>query len=279
MTDELAGYVRTAGWLGRDLRHYPSVGSTNDIALAAAAEGAAEGLVVLAEEQTAGRGRLQRRWQAPAGSSLLLSLLFRPPDPFSFHATRTMMAVGLGLLEAVRSVAGVPAQLKWPNDLIVSDAGGGWCKLAGMLSELGWSQGGVKDAQFAPANLVAGVGLNVNVPPEALSELAPNAGSLWALTGEPVSRVTLLERLLAGTERRVDAVRRGVDPLPEWRDALAWMGERVELQGVGERFEGIAEDVDAEGALLVRLESGELRTFTAGDVTLRRELPYAHSGL
>jgi BirA family transcriptional regulator, biotin operon repressor / biotin---[acetyl-CoA-carboxylase] ligase len=268
--NELAGYVRAGGWLGRDARHYSSVGSTNDVALAAAAEGAAEGLVVLAEVQTAGRGRLQRRWQAPAGCCLLFSALFRPPEPFAYHATRTLMAVGLGLREAVWSVAGVRAQLKWPNDLIVSGGDGGWCKLAGMLSEVTLSDAGLLEAPIAQGGLVVGVGLNVNVPPELLPGLAPNAGSLLALTGQVVSRVALLAHVLAGAERRVDALRRGIDLLPEWREALAWIGERVEVQGAGERLAGVAEGVDAEGALLLRLESGELRTFTAGDVTLRQ---------
>jgi BirA family transcriptional regulator, biotin operon repressor / biotin---[acetyl-CoA-carboxylase] ligase len=99
--------------------------------------------------------------------------------------------------------------------------------------------------------------------------LAPHAGSLLALTGRRVSRAALLAHLLAGAERRLDAVRHGADLEAEWRGALAWMGRQVEVQGVGERWVGLAEDVDGEGALLLRLAGGELRRFTAGDVTLR----------
>jgi BirA family transcriptional regulator, biotin operon repressor / biotin---[acetyl-CoA-carboxylase] ligase len=255
--------VRAEGWLGRQLRTYPSVGSTNDVALAAAAEGAPEGLVVIAEVQRAGRGRLQRRWEAPSGTSLLLSLLFRPPEPFAYHAARTTMAVGLALREAVRAVTGVVTELKWPNDLIVGGEGPGWCKLAGMLSEVGLTEAG------EPVALVVGVGLNVNVAPEHLAALSPYATSLLALTGEPVSRLVLLERLLAAAEWRVDAVRDGRDLVPEWREALAWIGRQVEIQGVGERVVGLAEGVDAEGALLLRQADGRVRRFTAGDVTLR----------
>ncbi len=264
MAHRLASYVRAEGWLGREVIYYPVVDSTNDVVLAAAARDGVEGLVVVADEQRLGRGRLQRRWEAPAESSLLVSLLFRPPEPFDYHATRTLMAVGLALLDTVRNVVGIEAQLKWPNDLIVNGERSGWRKLAGMLSEVGVSGSG------EPVALVVGVGLNVNIAPKSVMGLGPNASSLLTLTGHRVSRVQLLAHLLAGAEQRVEGVRQGVDLAPEWRAALAWIGQRVMVDGVGERVVGLAEDVDGEGALLLRLPDGGLRRFTAGDVTLRR---------
>ncbi len=207
MTLDLASYRRTSGWLGRSFTYYASIGSTNDAALAASAAGAEEGLVIVADVQQSGRGRLNRRWEADAGSNLLVSLLFRPPDPFAYHAGRTTMVCGLGLQAAVRVVSGLDVKLKWPNDLIfeLSAEQPGWLKLAGMLSEFGTGVTG------RPEALVVGIGVNVNVDAAQLSGLALNAGSLSALTGTPIRRAHLLDHLLVEIERRYDALLAGVD--------------------------------------------------------------------
>lgn len=267
----LASYTRSTGWLGQTVHYAQRVGSTNDLALAAGREGAAAGIVVIAEEQTKGRGRLQRRWKAPAGSSLLLSMLFRPFAPFAKTASRITMICGLALVAAVQHVTGIEAGLKWPNDLIVEEreggSGPGWLKLAGMLSEIGLTPGG------APGFLVVGIGLNVNVPASVVRELGPNATSLLALGGQPVDRVALLDALLAEIDRRYEALSLGVDPLAAWRAALVWIGELVEIRVPGaldRPLVGRAVDVDDDGALLVRLSNGEVRQFSAGDVSLRR---------
>ncbi len=270
----LASYRRPDGWLGRDLRYYPEVASTNDLAVEAGRAGAEAGLVIVADLQTAGKGRLGRRWQAPAGTSLLVSMLFRPREPFAYHASRTTMVCGLALVDAVREVAACLAQLKWPNDLIVTgDAllplpeeegrGGGWAKLAGMLSEVGLDEDG------QPATLVVGIGLNVNVPAGALPGLAPNATSLLALGGRKISRLRILDHVLTGIERRHARLLEGEDPLPAWRASLAWLGQPVEVRAPGEDVMGIATGVDDEGGLLLRLPDGRTRRFAAGDVTLR----------
>jgi BirA family biotin operon repressor/biotin-[acetyl-CoA-carboxylase] ligase len=175
------------------------------------------------------------------------------------------MVCGLALREAVRSVAGVAATLKWPNDLIVEteEGDGAWRKLAGMLSEVGLAD----DA--TPAFLVVGVGINVNVPVAALAGMGARATSLLALTGAPVSRAALLGGLLGRIERRYEAFLVGEDPLPAWRDALAWVGHQVEVRGPRESVTGVLIGVDEEGALLVTLPSGVRRRFGVGDVSLR----------
>ena len=278
MTSCLASYRRPDGWLGRNLRYYPKVASTNDLAVEAGRAGAEAGLVIVADLQTAGKGRLGRRWQAPAGACLLVSMLFRPREPYAYHASRTTMVCGLALAEAVHEVAACPAQLKWPNDLIVtydalsasganglptSPPGGGWAKLGGMLSEIGL------DGDGNPTFLVVGIGLNVNVPTEALAGLAPNATSLLELGGRGISRARLLEHMLAGIERRHAQFLEGEDPLPAWQASLAWMGRPVEVRAPNEDVMGIAIGVDGEGSLLLRLADGRTRPFAAGDVTLR----------
>jgi len=193
-------------------------------------------------------------------------MLFRPPQPFATYASRTTMACGLAVLDAVEEVAGLRLTLKWPNDVIVEDEteAEGWAKVAGLLSEVGIRLG-------TPSFLVVGVGLNVNLPKAYLADLAPGATSLLALTGYPVSRVRLLDRLLAAAEDRYDALRAGkADPFEAWRASLAWLGDPVDVRTPTGVVRGVAEDVDIYGRLQVKLPDGRRHTFSAGDVSLRR---------
>ena len=233
-------------------------GSTNADVLALARAGAPEGTAVVADHQTAGRGRLGRRWQAPAGSSLLVTVLLRPP-PDEVEAATTVAA--LAMAEAVEASTGVRALLKWPNDLTVDDR-----KLAGVLAEADW-RGDVAVA--------VGIGVNCNwPPPEAWpQDLQQTMVSLNHLTGADVDRDELLDVFLgalprwrtAGRQQLVAAVRR----------RSATLGRRVRVDvGDGAVVEGEAVDVDARGHLVVREAGGATRTFAAGDVThLRHEQP------
>lgn len=257
MSDVLNTY-RRASW---QVRHFAQIDSTNDWLLAAGRDGAVARSVALADEQTAGRGRLDRRWHAPPGTCLLMSLLFRPPEPFATYAPRITMFCGLALVDAVAGVAGVDVQLKWPNDLIVA-RDGTWRKVAGMLSEVGSDEG-------APSFLVVGIGLNVNVPSAGVPALDPNATSLLAECGEFVDRAALLDAFLARVEIREAALLSGEDPLREWQARLAWMGRPVQVRTPIEVVRGIAAGVDAEGALCLHLPDGALRRFAVGDVSLR----------
>jgi len=273
-------YRRRAGWLGREVRYYPQIGSTNEVAAKAAREGESEGVVFLADYQTAGRGRLERRWVAPAGSSLLFSILFRPPTPFQESASRVQMVCGLGLMSAVRRLTSVEPKLKWPNDLVVlvPSLPGGWGKLAGMLGEV------VVGCESEPEAMVVGIGLNVNVPPTLLADLAPNATSLMALLGHPVDRAALLDGILQDIERGYEAFHRGTDPWPRWRESIAWLGQPVIVHTADHELVGTAVDVDPSGALLLRSSGGEVVRLLAGDVSLRlagpdRQLMSANSRL
>lgn len=260
----LAAYRRSTGWLGATVLYEAQTASTNDLLWRAGEAGAVEGVLALTEEQTAGRGRLGRRWTAPPGTCLLWSLLFRPPAPFAWSAARTTMLCGLALWEAVTEVAGVPVALKWPNDLIV-ERDDGWRKVAGMLSEVGL-------AGDQLAFLVVGIGLNVNVPPAALAALAPNATSLLAERGQPVDRAALLDSFLARAEARYEALRAGADPWSAWAARLAWLGQPVQVQTPTALVTGIMEGVDAEGGLQLRLPDGSLAGFPVGDVTVRKTI-------
>ncbi|MBN1877212.1 MAG: biotin--[acetyl-CoA-carboxylase] ligase [Anaerolineae bacterium] len=276
----LAQYQRSTGWLGADLRYVARTASTNTLLLDAGARGAREGTVVVADEQTAGRGRLRRQWHAPAGVCLLLSLLLRPPvEAFAAYATRAMQVCGLALAESVSLVSGIPVWLKWPNDLIVQRASGDWYKVAGMLSEVGL------DTRRQPGFLVIGIGLNVNVSPDDLPQLTPGttfhvqadtlpvkgllASSLLAECGHPVDRARLLDRFLSEAESLYTQVQAGWDPLSRWASRLAWLGQEVQVLTPTATLYGVAEGVETGGALRLRLADGTRQCFQAGDVSLR----------
>jgi BirA family biotin operon repressor/biotin-[acetyl-CoA-carboxylase] ligase len=252
---------------GRELVYLPSTGSTNDVAKDLATQGAPEGTVVLADVQTAGRGRMSRRWVAPPGTCLLCSILFRPDLPPA-QAQRLTMLCSLAAADAVKQVAELPVALKWPNDLIVQSPisnlqSPAWRKLAGVLTETGVTG---QRLDF----LVVGVGINANVEPAALPALAPDATSILAETGREVDRAVLLAALLAGVEARYARLRAGESPQVEWAARLATLGQSVEVSTSEGSLAGVAEAVDEDGALLLRTPDGLRHRLLAGDVTLAR---------
>ena len=266
MSDAIRGAALQAAlrtrYVGRSAECYDEIGSTNARAAEWARAGAPDGALVCAEEQTAGRGRLARRWHAPRGSSLLVSLIFRPPL-FPRQAQRMTMITSLGAVEAIRRVAGLAAGVKWPNDIYLAER-----KAGGILTELG-----VRGE--ALEYVVVGMGLNVNLDVAALPEVATPATSLSAALGRPVPRLELLAAILEGIERRYDRLRERWSPAEEWRERLLTVGRRVVVRAGDEALEGLAEGVDPDGALLVRGAEGALHRVLAGDVTLRGGRPEA----
>ncbi len=256
--------------VGRLTHYYPQAGSTNDLAHAAARAGAAEGLVILADEQTAGRGRLDRRWWAPPGMALLFSLLLRPDLPVT-HAGQLTMCLGLAAAEAGESVTGLRIGLKWPNDLVHAGR-----KLGGMLAEVELDGERIRYA-------VLGLGLNVNmdfaVPAESAAgaampaELRDQAVSLAMLLGHPVDRANLLAALFASFETHYDRLLAGQSPHTAWAARLDTLGQRVRVTLPDGACIGIATGVTPEGGLILAADDGAERTIWAGDVTAVRPTP------
>jgi BirA family transcriptional regulator, biotin operon repressor / biotin---[acetyl-CoA-carboxylase] ligase len=239
--------VLRPGGLWRALDVTPSTGSTNADLLARARDGAPEGVVLAAEEQSAGRGRMGRSWQSPPRAALTFSLLLRPaPVPPARRGWLPLLA-GTAVAGAVRTVAAVDARLKWPNDVLVGEA-----KLGGILAEA------VGDA------VIVGVGLNVSAAPSELPETALPATSLRALGAASLAREPLLAGILAEFERWYLAWREaGGDPdhcglRAGYTKLSATIGRRVrvEMPG-GQLLSGLAAGVDEDGRLLVRSEPGE----------------------
>jgi BirA family biotin operon repressor/biotin-[acetyl-CoA-carboxylase] ligase len=247
----------------RDVIYRERVGSTNDVAKALAGRGAAEGIVVVADEQIAGRGRLDRRWIAPPRTGLLCSILFRPELEPARVGLLTMLC-SMAAADAVRRVAGLSVGVKWPNDLIVEREPTGreplrWRKLAGILTETGL----IGDA---PAFAVVGIGINVNVPAQALADLAPRATSILAETGQPVDRSLLLIELLERVATRYGRLQDGEQLHREWASRLTTLGRWVLVTTPDGQLAGRAEAVDPDGALILRTDDGITHRLLTGDV-------------
>jgi len=246
--------------LGQPLIYFPAIGSTNTYLMSRAREGAAEGTLVTTDDQTAGRGRMGRVWKTLPGHQLILSLLLRPEFPPHF----IMMASALAVAEAIERVTGLTPTLKWPNDVLVHGR-----KVCGILIETG------------EGAAVVGMGLNVNGSLADDPELAARATTLAdELGGATVSRealaIALLTRLdalyhtlqtggLAGRQAVRDA----------WRARLGTLGQRVVIrQGAASpataddqtTLTGLAEAVDADGALTLLTDDGQRHTITWGDI-------------
>jgi BirA family biotin operon repressor/biotin-[acetyl-CoA-carboxylase] ligase len=244
----------SAMWAGEwEIRPFAEIDSTNTYVRDQARQGAAEGLVAVAEHQTAGRGRLDRRWESPPGANLLASVLLRPAcEASDLHLCTG--AVALAAADACRAVAGVEPDLKWPNDLLVGGA-----KLAGVLAE----------AEFSGVQLeavVVGIGINVAWPgPEgAGGTCLDEAGG----SAQPVDKAQLLDRMLEGLAFRRpllddDAGRRGL--ADEVRRRCATLGERVRVTRPNDELTGVASAIDDAGHLVVETSSGP-QLVSVGDV-------------
>jgi BirA family biotin operon repressor/biotin-[acetyl-CoA-carboxylase] ligase len=225
----------------RRVRWLATAGSTNDELRDLARQGAPHGTAVATDHQTAGRGRHARVWEMPPGAGLALSLLVRTPLP-----PRHVPLVGFAAAIATADACGSPFVLKWPNDVLAPDGR----KIAGILAEAEWEGS-------APAYVVVGIGINVHAAPDL-----PTATSLAAVIGSPPSVHDLAETITDATLARCEQLRE--DPrsvLDAWR-ARARLGMAVRMGAV----EGIAEDVDDDGALLVRGARGARVRVVAGDL-------------
>jgi BirA family biotin operon repressor/biotin-[acetyl-CoA-carboxylase] ligase len=254
---------RLAGLPLGPLRYYDQIGSTNAEALAWAAAGAPDLALVTADEQTAGRGRLGRRWYTPRGAALAFSLVLRPESEgqaAQFDGLSSARYAALGALavgDALLSAYDLPAQIKWPNDVLV-----GGRKLCGVLVEAAWL-----GEQLAA--LVLGIGINVapaSIPLD--SEVAFPATCLERILGKQVERGELLRAVLAA----LLAERARLDT-PEfqqnWEERLAFRGQPVQVMGMRDVQEGVLLGLAADGALRLAVSGGEEIAVRSGDLSLR----------
>jgi BirA family biotin operon repressor/biotin-[acetyl-CoA-carboxylase] ligase len=247
--------------IGTSLVCFKKTGSTNDAALHLAVRNCPDGCLVTAESQTAGRGRLGRGWHSPSGDGLWFSVVLRPSLPVSGAQALTFLGA-VSAAHAIRALHGVPAALKWPNDVVL-----GGRKLGGVLTELSAESDLIRHA-------VVGVGINVNLStadfPPGVRETAT---SVRIALKREVPRVPLLRRILEEMDRRYVALREKGDAAAltaEWRELTPMIGRIVRVSHFGHVREGTVAGVDPDGALLLRSPSGVVERVLAGDVTILR---------
>jgi BirA family biotin operon repressor/biotin-[acetyl-CoA-carboxylase] ligase len=246
--------------VGRDIQVFERTTSTNDVVEKLARDGVREGAVVFAEAQTKGRGRLGRVWQSPTRRGLWFSVLLRP-DLRPQETTQLTVISATALRRAIKNVAGLSAEIKWPNDVLL-----GGKKIAGILTEMSAEVDRVR-------HVIIGIGVDVNQDAnEFAGEVRQTATSLKLAAGEEICRAGLAAEILRELDADYARVRAGKFPeiADEWEAACVTIGKNVTVH-VGERkFRGRAEALDDDGALLVRTEHGHLERIIGGDVTLEK---------
>ena len=258
--DDLLSLVESNKVIGRDIRVFEKTSSTNDVVEKLARDGVSEGVVVFAESQTKGRGRLGRKWLSPARKGLWFSVLLRP-DLRPQAATQIMVAAAISLARAIRDQTGLGPEIKWPNDVLIHGK-----KVAGILTELNGELDHVK-------YVILGMGVNVNLSAHDFpSELRKLATSLKAEAGHNLRRAELAAAIL----RELDAdyariARREFSSIgEEWQQSCSTLGRHVTIRLGGRIIRGLAESLDEDGALLLRTEHGHLERIMGGDVAMER---------
>jgi len=231
---------------------YRTLGSTNDVAKQLADSGAPEGTLIVAEEQTKGRGRLGRSWHSPPKCGLYFTLILRPPIPPA-KAPALSICAALAVIDSLRELFGIQVFTKWPNDVLINRK-----KVCGILTELVTRGNGVD-------SVIVGVGMNVNNKREDFpKDLRKTATSLAIELGEEVSRLEVLKRFLLEFERDYLLFSNsGLAPFRNhYRECSAVLGRSVKIRCGDKLLSGIAEDIDEEGSLI--LKKGRRRLFLPG---------------
>jgi len=246
------------GRVGSRIHYFDEVGSTQRVAAELAGEGAAQGTVVIAERQSAGRGRMGRSWHSPAGVNLYMTIILRPSMPLG-QVPRLSLVAGVAAAEALETVAPGIVALKWPNDLWLSGR-----KACGIIAEA------VTDATQGLRCVLLGIGINVNL---ALNDIPPDlrdkATSVRIATGHACDRIELASALFNRLHSRyMEIEANGFAAVrPAWERYSALTGRRVTVLDADARMAGVVRGIDDDGALLIDTDAGPARILT-GDVSI-----------
>lgn len=246
--------------IGREILFFPVTASTNTTAGDLAAKGQREGTVIIADSQTQGRGRRGRQWISPAGKNLCLSVIVRPDMPARYGVILTLMSA-VACVSAIQKVSSVPLSIKWPNDLMVADK-----KMGGILCEM-------KTEADNIAYAVIGVGININVDDSDLpDDIRTTATSVRLETGRLQSRTLYALEIIKSLDYWYNILlKAGNMPIIDsWQRLSSTVGRRVTATSEEIKFTGVAEGVDTEGALILRLADNTVTKISAGDVTILR---------
>ncbi len=260
LADDLLARLGKTRVIGRDIRVFEQTTSTNDVIEKLARDGVREGVVVFAEAQTKGRGRLGRKWISPERKGLWFSVLLRP-DLRPQEATQLTVASATALRRAIEAGTGLQPEIKWPNDIVT-----GGKKVAGILTELSAELDRVR-------YVVLGIGVDVNLNAgEFPPELRKLATSLKIESGRTLSRAELATAILRELDADYARLCGGgfAKVADEWEAHCQTIGRNVTIQIGDRKIRGRAESLDDAGALLLRTEHGHLEHVTGGDVTLEK---------
>lgn len=267
LTEEKVKKLFKGDIVGKEIIFFQSTTSTNDKALEIGQKlKDPEGILVVADAQTRGRGRFGRQWLSPPNTNLYFSLLLKPPFYQKDIPILTLMSV-VASASAIREFAGINAAIKWPNDIMVRDK-----KVGGILTEAK-SEGG--NIIF----VVIGIGINVNIPLNILpKDLRAFTTSLKEEYGRPVDRTQLLGVILGKLEYWYKILLKGNKRvlINEWLMLNSTIGRSVKVQSSDGVISGIAEGIDSEGSLIIRLPSGDMKKVYAGEVTMLKDYNHEH---
>ena len=240
--------------VGKRLLFFQEVGSTMDEAVRRAERGTEEGTVVVAETQTASRGRQGRTWVSRSGN-LYLSVVLYPTVQTLAHLNSLC---GVAVVRAIANISGLKPRIKWPNDILLDGK-----KVAGVLVESAIAGDDVNHS-------IVGIGINVGLDAEEFDEIAGAAISLNQASAGDIPREELLREILQQLDALYIQLNHGDTPVEEWEELLDTLGQRVRVSWLGEEYEGYAEGIDSVGSLLLRQDNGELKILAAGDATSLR---------
>lgn len=256
VTEEACLSQMDTAWAGRNIRYFPITDSTNTRARALAEEGAPHGTLVIAEEQTGGKGRRGRNWSSPAGTAVYMTILLRPVIAPQ-NASMLTLVMALAVEEGIRRVSGLDTMIKWPNDVVAEGK-----KLCGILTEMSADMDGIR-------YVVIGAGINANQ--EAFPEELAAASSLRILKGKKVERSVLIAETMKAFEKYYEIFVRTQDMsgLKEvYERRLANMGRQVRVLD-SQPWMGTARGIDRSGELLVEDGEGRVHTVLSGEVSVR----------
>jgi BirA family biotin operon repressor/biotin-[acetyl-CoA-carboxylase] ligase len=244
--------------IGKDIQYYKEVISTNNQAKFAAQQDADEGTIIVSETQSSGRGRLARGWYSPVEKGIWFSVILRPHF-LPQEAPKCTLMAAVAIAKAIATITEIQVGIKWPNDILYNKQ-----KLVGILTEM--------NAEMDCINyIIIGMGINVNIQKNEFPlELQQIATSLAIIKGEKISRVKLLNEILFQIETLYNIAQAEgfVKILEEWKKYSVTLGKTVDVIGINDTFMGAAMDIDADGALLVKTETG-IKRVLAGDVSIR----------
>ena len=241
--------------LGKRVYHYKSVTSTMEIGRRLAREGAKEGTTIIADKQTAGRGRLNRAWLSPE-NNLYMSIILRPSLG---DLPGLIMVASLAVVNAIKKVSGVEARIKWPNDVLINDK-----KVCGILIE---NEIGGNTVNFS----IIGIGINIELDPSDHSEIASTATSLKYESGKKISRTELVCSVLYEFEKLYPGSISSRYVYDEWCRCMDIVGKSIKVKSGQEIVQGLVEKVTDKGSLILRKDNGDIHEILCGDVTLIKE--------